>query len=164
MSIGLRAISIEDEAFLFTVYASTRADELALVDWSAEQKAAFLRMQFEAQARFYRESFRAAKFQVILLDDKPVGRFYIQRGKTGIHVIDIAILPGYRGQGVGSHLLNQILEEAGSENLPVTIHVERMNPARHLYERLGFYILEEQGIHYLMEWRLLVREAGGHAG
>lgn len=164
MPIGLRAITIEDEAFLFTVYASTRADELALVDWSAEQKQAFLRMQFEAQARFYRESYRDAKFQVILLDDKPVGRFYIQRGKTEIHVIDIAILPGYRGQGVGSHLLNQILEQAGSENLPVTIHVERMNPARHMYERLGFSILEEQGLHYLMECRPLVKEAGGDAG
>ncbi len=77
-----------------------------------EQKQAFLRMQFEAQARYYLENYRGADFQVIMLDDKPVGRFYVQREETGIHVIDIAILPEYRGRGIGSQLLRGILEEA----------------------------------------------------
>ena len=163
MFIGLRAITLTDEPFLFAVYANTRADELAQVDWSAEQKESFLRMQFEAQARYYTGNYPGAEFQVILLKDKPIGRLYVHRAQSGIRIMDIAILPEYRGRGIGSQLLNEILEEAQLNNLPVSIHVERMNPAMHLYERLGFYIIEERGIYFLMEWKSDVKEMNGHA-
>ena len=138
MFISLRNSTPADEKFLYTVYASARADELALTDWSAAQKESFLRMQFEAQASYYTENYPGAEFQVILFDDKPVGRLYLHRRRDEIRIMDIALLPEFRGRGIGSSLLHEIMNEARPANLRVTIHVERMNPALRLYERLGF--------------------------
>ncbi len=164
MKISLRAITIEDEQFLFAVYTSTRADELARVDWNAAQKEAFLQMQFRMQTNYYNEHFSDAIFQIVLLDEQPIGRLYVHRKVDEIRVIDIALLPEVRGRGIGSELLNQILDEAQTSNLPVSIHVERMNPAMRLYERLGFCFLAEHGIYHLMEWTPKAAEVRAHAG
>jgi len=152
MTTDLRPASSDDEEFLFSVYASTRLEEMNLVDWTAAQKETFLRMQFQAQDRYYREIYPTADYQVILLEDQPVGRLYVQRRSAEIRVIDIALLPAFRGQGIGSSLLNQILEEAQKHNLPVTIHVERFNPALSLYERLGFRLAQDKGVYYFLKW------------
>src|SRR6185503_5870222 len=77
ITIDLRAVEMGDEDFLFSVYASTRIDEMARVDWYTEQKEAFLRMQFNAQSQFYIENYPGAEFQVVTLNDQPIGRLYI---------------------------------------------------------------------------------------
>ena len=72
--------------------------------------------------------------------------------------MDIALLPEFRNHGIGSTLLEQILEEGRNRNLPVTIHVERFNPALHLYERLGFRQIEDKGVYLLMECAPMIME------
>jgi ribosomal protein S18 acetylase RimI-like enzyme len=121
-------------------------------------------MQFVAQSRHYTENYPDAEFQVIELDGQRIGRLYTQRRENEIRIMDIALLPEVRGRGIGTGLLNEILDEARAGNLPVTIHVERMNPALHLYERLGFRFLEERGIYFLMEWRAVIMEVEKYAG
>jgi ribosomal protein S18 acetylase RimI-like enzyme len=150
--ITLRPITADDMAFLQRVYASTREDELAQVDWTEAQKASFLRMQFEAQHKYYQANYAAARFQIIMADDRPIGRLYVIRWPQEIRIIDIALLPEYRGRGIGSAFLRDILADGQRRGLPVTIHVERFNPALRLYERLGFHILQDKGVYYLMEW------------
>jgi len=75
----LRPAADGDRDFLLRVYASTREEELRLVDWSTEQKAAFVRMQFEAQDSYYREHYASAAFDVIEVDGEPAGRLYVAR-------------------------------------------------------------------------------------
>jgi ribosomal protein S18 acetylase RimI-like enzyme len=150
--IDLRPVGPEDEAFLYRVYASTRQDELALVPWGEAEKEAFLQMQFAAQHTFYRERFAGASFDLILLNGQPVGRLYLDRRPNEVRIIDIALLAEYRRQGIGTHLLRDILDEAGRAGLPVRIHVEQNNPALGLYHRLGFRQIGDEGIYYLMEW------------
>ena len=150
--VALRAATPEDEPFLLAVYASTRADELALVDWSDEQKAAFLQMQFTAQHRYYREHYADATFDVVLCDGEPAGRLYVARWPTEIRIIDIALLPVYRNRGIGAWLLERLLVEAAEANKRVSIHVERFNPALRLYARLGFQPIADLGVNLLMEW------------
>lgn len=152
MLIALRAITAGDADFLYSVYASTRADEMARVDWDSEQKEAFLRMQFHAQSQFYVENYPGAEFQVITLNDQPVGRLYVHRRKDEIRIMDIGLLPESRNLGIGSALLQDILEQGKNLNLPVTIHVEQFNPALRLYKRLGFRQKEDKGVYLLMEW------------
>jgi len=164
MEIILRDIQSTDEEFLSSVYASTRADEMALVNWTREAKDTFLRMQFEAQGRYYKEIYPDAQYQIIQLDDKPVGRLYVHRRKNEIRIIDIALLPEFRKRGIGYTLLKGILEEGKNQNLPVTIHVERFNSAIQLYERLGFRQIEDQGVYYLMEWTPMIMEQKENAG
>jgi ribosomal protein S18 acetylase RimI-like enzyme len=81
-----------------------------------------------------------------------------------IRVMDIALLSAFRKQGIGSALLRQTLEEAARSSLPVTIHVERFNPALHLYERLGFRLEEDKGIYLFMKWLPAGMEQREHAG
>ncbi len=151
-SITFRPIRPEDEAFLYQVYASTREDELAQVPWDEGEKETFLRMQFNAQHKYYQEQFLNAEFQIILLDDRPIGRLYVDRRPDEIRLIDIALLPGERNGGIGTLLLKELLVEAAEVEKPVRIHVERCNPALRLYERLGFSRIDDQGVYHLMEW------------
>ena len=151
-SITFRPIRPEDEAFLYQVYASTREDELAQVPWDEGEKETFLRMQFNAQHKYYQEQFLNAEFQIILLDDRPIGRLYVDRRPDEIRLIDIALLPGERNGGIGTLLLKELLVEAAWVGKPVRIHVERFNPALRLYEQLGFSRIDDQGVYHLMEW------------
>jgi ribosomal protein S18 acetylase RimI-like enzyme len=150
-ALTFRPIGSDDEPFLRAVYASTRAEELAQIAWSDEQKKAFLRMQFDAQHRHYQAHFPDAEFLIVLEDGEPIGRLYLAKSPNEFRIIDIALLPKHRGAGVGSTLLNNILAEARSVGKPVRIHVECFNPALGWYQRLGFQITEEGPIYLSME-------------
>lgn len=151
-SLTFHPATPEDREFLFRVYASTREEELSLVDWGEDQKQSFLRMQFDAQDRYYRENYPGYQFQVILVDGQPAGRLYLHHRPTEIRIMDIALLPEYRGRGIGTKILRDIQLEGGRNALPVTIHVERFNPALHLYNRLGFQLIEDKGVYWFLKW------------
>ncbi len=152
-AIRFRPIRPEDEAFLYKVYASTREEELAPLEWDAAQKEAFLRMQFLAQHRHYQTYYANDEFLVILQEEQPIGRIYIGRWENEIRLIDIALLPEFRGRGIGTGLLRDLLREGEETGKPVRIHVEKFNPALRLYQRLGFIKVEDQGVYDLMEWK-----------
>src|SRR5689334_11268016 len=142
MTVALRPVQPADEPLLLELYASTRAEELALVDWSDERKAAFVRHQFDAQSRHYAEHYPTATHDLILVDGRPAGRLYVERWPQEIRIVDITLLPSYRSQGVGGELLRGVQDEGATSGREVSIHVERFNPARHLYERLEFEVIE----------------------
>jgi GNAT superfamily N-acetyltransferase len=151
--VALRAANVSDEAFLREVYATTRREEMAMVGWSEEEKGAFLRMQFDAQARHYRTHFEHARFDVIEVEGEAAGRLYVDRTTEEIRVLDITLLPQYRGRGIGGTLLGGLIKEANRTRSRVTVHVEQFNPARRLYERLGFVALGDvNGMYLLMQW------------
>ncbi|MCB1032396.1 MAG: GNAT family N-acetyltransferase [Acidobacteria bacterium] len=126
---------------------------MVMLDWPVEEKQAFLKQQFEAQHKYYHQVFKKAAFDLVLLDGRPAGRLYVDRREDEIRVIDIALLPEHRGRGIGGKLMGDVLAEGQKAGKPVRIHVERNNPALHLYHRLGFQPVEDQGVYHLMEWR-----------
>lgn len=152
-AITLRAVSSADELFLREVYSSTRTEELAPVPWDDQQKAAFLRMQFDAQDRYYHEIYPQAAYDVILIEGEPAGRLYVNRGPDEIIIIDIAMLPAYRNRRVGTHLIGALQAEAALARKPLRIYVERFNPAMRLYDRLGFQQIGDRGVYLYLEWR-----------
>ena len=149
--IELRPTTADDRDFLLAVYTSTRTDELGVVPWTDADKATFVAMQFDAQDRYYRQVYPDARFLVVVRDGVAIGRLYLARLADEIRIIDIALLPGYRGAGIGSRLLAEILAEADAAGLAVRLHVESWNAATRLYDRLGFRPIGEPGIHQLME-------------
>lgn len=142
-----------DETFLRDLYATTRAAELARVPWSDAEKAAFVAMQFRAQDQHYRAHYANAAFDVVLLDDHPIGRLYVDRGAEEIRIVDLSLLPAHRGRGIGTALLSGLQAEAARAGKVLSIHVEHANPAQRLYRRLGFTEAGDRGVYLYMEWR-----------
>jgi ribosomal protein S18 acetylase RimI-like enzyme len=108
-------------------------------------------MQFAAQDASYRGTFPAARFDLIVNGAEVLGRLYVDRGEQAWTVLDIALLPQHQRKGMGTRLLRQLLAEAVTAGKPVRLHVEQANPARRLYQRLGFEQIEDQGIYLLLE-------------
>lgn len=155
--VHLRTIYEEDLPRLFEIYASTRVEELALVpDWPEEQKMAFLSQQFVAQHQYYQEFYKGAEFQLILLEEEVIGRLYVHwlYSPQEVRIMDIALLPAYRGRGIGSELIKVVQQKGAEMGKTVTIHVEYNNPALQLYQRLGFQKIGEfNSVYYLLEWK-----------
>jgi len=124
-----------------------------VVQWTEKDKSAFLDQQFQAQHTYYQHQYTNAEFLVMLLDGVPIGRLYIDERETDIRIVDITILPKFRNQGIGLFILSNLQEKARKSGKSVSIHVERDNRARHLYERLEFHITNDSHpIYLLLTW------------
>ena len=150
--ITLRPVGPDDYDFLVAVYGSTRAEELALVPWTIEQQQAFVRMQFTAQQDHYTNKYPTASHDIIMSDNRPVGRLYVARLDQEIRIVDITLLPAERNAGIGSYLIKQLLDEANRAVKVTRIFVEEFNPSRRLFERLNFSLSEQHGIHMLLQF------------
>lgn len=142
----------DDAEFLYRLYATTREAEMRVVPWTDEMKEQFVRMQFRAQTAYYEENYATHDFFIIEVDGVPAGRLYLDRQPDDLRLVDIALMPEHRGSGIGTTLLEEILEEGSRTGIPVSIHVEHYNPARRLYERLGFKHVDTNGVYHLMRW------------
>jgi GNAT superfamily N-acetyltransferase len=142
----------EDGEFLLSLYASTRRPELTGLGWSAAQEDAFIRMQFDAQDRHYRGSFPDAGYSVICVGGERAGRLIVNRARGEILIVDIALLPQFRGAGVGGGLVRRLIDEADAGRLPLRCHVARGNDARRFWERAGFVAQDEDATYVAMEW------------
>jgi len=149
--IKLRPVTEADDSFLLSIYAATRAQEMAQVPWSAEQKETFVRMQYTAQRQHYAAEYPRAEHNIIYIDEIPVGRLYLNRGDDVLHILDITVLPEHRGRGAGSVLLGRIMDEARQQAKPVSIFVESFNPSVRLFDRLGFQVDQQSGFQLLLK-------------
>jgi ribosomal protein S18 acetylase RimI-like enzyme len=142
----------EDYAFVAELYASTREEEVARTGWPKEVRRAFLAQQHEAQHGHYRLARPDAEWLVIERGGERIGRLYLDSSGPTLHVIDISLAPASRGAGIGEAILRDVAVAAMEAGKPVSIHVEKFNPAKRLYLRLGFVDVEDKGIYDLMEW------------
>jgi RimJ/RimL family protein N-acetyltransferase len=150
-TLSLRPITDADLPFLYRVYARTRWEELAPTGWTNEQKEEFLRQQFMAQHEWWQKEYTSTSFDVVEHDGVPIGRLYVARWERELRIVDIAILPEYRGGGAGTCLIEAVIAESEQSGRAVRIHVETFNRARNLYDRLGFVQIEDKGVYLLME-------------
>jgi ribosomal protein S18 acetylase RimI-like enzyme len=151
-AVTLRPAAETDRDHLLAVYASTRVEELDQVVWPPGARAAFVEQQFAAQDHEYRRHNPDGSFDVIEVDGVPAGRLYVDRRPGDLRIVDIALLPTYRGRGIGARLVGGLQEAAAAEGRIVSIHIEFSNRAAGLYERLGFRLAEDLGVYRRMEW------------
>lgn len=142
MDFQLRPETPEDTPLLFEIFSHTHGAHLAALP------DPLLRIQFEAQRAHYRTTYPTADLLIITKGSQPAGRLCVDRARDTIHLIDIALLPACQGQGLGTAVLESLLVPDHT----VTLNVQDANPARRLYERLGFVILEDLGLYLRMEW------------
>jgi ribosomal protein S18 acetylase RimI-like enzyme len=151
-ALTLRPAEPDDEPFLFRVYASTRADEMAACGWDEVQQEAFLRLQFTAQRLAYGAQFPDADHRIILYNDLLIGRMLIDRRDEEIYLVDITLLAEHRGGGIGTSLIRDLQAEGAAASKPVRLRVMKTNRAVSFYEHLGFSKIDESSTHFQMEW------------
>lgn len=112
--------------------------------------------------RYYADFGRAGDLAFVALSDgEAVGAVWIRfavsapKGygfvRTGVPELTLAVLPPFRGRGIGAALLERMLIHLRAMDLEaVSLSVSRSNPARKLYERHGFHILKKKPISYTM--------------
>lgn len=151
-TVSLRPATDADREFFARVYASTREEELAGVAFTPEQKSAFLAQQFAAQDRHY-ATYVDTTVDVVVVDGMAAGRLIVGHWPGREHIADVALLPEFRGQGVGTTLLQRVIATAEEREVPATVQVERWNRAQALYRRLGFAPAgpDDGAVHRLLE-------------
>ena len=156
--VAYRPMTDADLPFVAALYASTRADEVAATGWPAEAQQAFLAQQHEAQHHHYCKFYPEAERLIVEREGEAVGRLYLSEWERELRIVDVALVPASRGAGLGGAILRDIQEMAAGLGKAVSIHVEKNNPARRLYDRLGFAPIEDKGIYDLLEWRAAARD------
>jgi GNAT superfamily N-acetyltransferase len=145
--IALRRLTPADERFVAAVYASSREDELRAAGMSGAMKEAFLRQQFQAQALAWNQTYPRANRDLVLVGGRPAGRLYVDRATAlrRLHVIDITLLPEYRGRGVGTALFHRLFREADDLGWEVSLQADPASRACRLYLGLGFSPVRQSG-------------------
>lgn len=146
MEITFRAVlaTATDQEFMFQVFTSTRP-EMALSGWPAREIENFLRWQFRLQDSQYHQNYPDAAFEVVLVDGGPAGRIYRNRTEKALHLIELTLLPEFRGRGIGGRIFSDLVQEADRSSLLLTLQVEVSNAIEGYYRRLGFVEQEERG-------------------
>ena len=150
-ALALRPARDGDAEFLARLYASTRVDDPALAGWSEQQREAFIVQQFHAQTVHYSQHYADASFDVVIVGGETAGRLIVDRRERELDLVDISLLPEHRGRGIGTALLQTLLDEGDGCGMTVGLQVQCYNRALRLYKRLGFSIVEDAGVYLRME-------------
>jgi ribosomal protein S18 acetylase RimI-like enzyme len=148
VNVTFRTATAEDDEFLFRLYATTR-DDIAALGWSAAQAEPLLRMQFNAQRASYAAAYPALEQNIIVVDGAAAGRLLVAETRDSLMLVDIALLPQFRSQGIGTECIRGLQQRRRA----VSLHVAKTNPrARALYERLGFVRTGSDAMYDAMRW------------
>ena len=143
-SIDFRQATEEDFDFLFAMHIATMKDYVDQI-WGWDD--AF-------QESLFRERYIPNQIQVIKFDGKDIGMISLEERTDDVFLRAIEILPTHQGQGIGSRIIQEIIDDAESKQKPVSLSVLKGNPAKSLYERLGFSVIEETDPRFFMKTSL----------
>jgi ribosomal protein S18 acetylase RimI-like enzyme len=151
--VGYRPMTEADMPFVAALYASTRAEEVASTGWPPATQQAFLDHQHRAQHDHYFKVYPHGEWLIVERAGAPIGRLYLADQGDELHLIDISLVADERGKGLGGAILDDLLADAAARGKAIELYVEKFNPARRLYLRLGFTLYDENGVYERMLWR-----------
>lgn len=152
-----RAAEPADDSFLYDVFATTWESEVSALP-NQNLARHVLRIQHIAQERRYTSRYPGHQRFVLTEAGERVGRLYVLRSGSSLHVVDLTLLPEFRGRGLGTRVVRDLVLEASGEDVPVTLRVGRTNTeVTHFYARLGFDLVDVDDLDNYFEWRPLAR-------
>ena len=102
------------------------------------------------QYEYFENSFHPENIKIIQVDGQDMGMYELQERDEDWFLARIEILPEFQRKGIGTKVIQGIIQEAKGTNKPLDLQVFKVNPARKLYERLGFIKVGENKIHIQM--------------
>lgn len=143
-----RPASEDDYDFLYGLHVAALKDYVAQ-SWGWEDTV---------QERMFREGFDPSKVEILVVDGRDVGVLSLERRDDEIFISSIEILPEWQNRGLGTAVIQNVRREARNLGLPVGLRVLKVNPARRLYKRLGFSVVEETATHFWLKHGYNVRD------
>lgn len=140
MEIELRPAVFADRDFLWEVHCKTMKPYVSeLFGWNED-----------FQKRYFFEHYNPDKTSVVIVDGKEVGMVRLDESQLGTMLTNLEILTEYQGKGVGRKIIQDLIVKADAKGLPMTLKVLRNNPAKTLYELMGFKTISETETHFWM--------------
>lgn len=153
-TLRLRPETAADTAFLVALHESVKGAELALMPVAEPIRRQLLDMQFRAMTLAYRSAFPDGSFEIVTLDDEPIGRLITDHGPDRLHIVYIALLPEWRNRGIGTALMTAVLDQPRRLGTTCEATVALDNQASLLlWSRLGFVERERDDANLIVEWR-----------
>jgi ribosomal protein S18 acetylase RimI-like enzyme len=142
-----------DAAFRLALFRASRGSAWDQIPLPAELLTQVMEQQFSAQIQGYRAAYPQARLEIVTVDDLPVGRLATDHGADALHLIDIAVIPERRSQGIGGTILRALMDEAAGAGTPLTLQVARDNlAAQRFYHRLEFALAAADDTHLTLRW------------
>jgi GNAT superfamily N-acetyltransferase len=140
--VSLRAATAEDSGFAFKVKKAALGQYVRDIHgWDEDE-----------QRRLHRRRFDPAATRIVMLHGRDIGLVAIRERADCIRLLQLFLLPEAQGEGIGSHVLTQVLREADRVHRPAVLRVLKSNPrAKAFFERHGFTLVGETETHYNME-------------
>ena len=149
---GLREVREPDEPFLYDVFCTTWADQVAsMPDRRLVQH--FLRIQYTVQEGRFAHRYPGHERYVVTHQGNDAGRAYLHRTASALHGVELTLLPRFRSRGIATRLVNDLFAEAREHGLKVCLRVPRLNrEANRLFTRLGFRLVSGDDLDHHLEW------------
>ncbi|HLY26728.1 MAG TPA: GNAT family N-acetyltransferase [Aggregatilineales bacterium] len=139
----------------YTLQAATNADFAFLYDLHVKAMRAAIEKTWgwdeDFQMAYFRQHFTTDNTDIFMVGNVPVGKLICERDPQRILLAEIEILPEYQRKGLGTAIIQALIDEAKASHKEVVLQVLKTNSdARRLYERLGFELYGETETHKLM--------------
>jgi ribosomal protein S18 acetylase RimI-like enzyme len=111
-------------------------------------------MQYRARIKGFAQQFSGLQdFVICDIQQQPIGELLLNHSAGEIRVVDLCISSAYQGRGIATQLLSELQYKAATKAAMITLSVDHGNPARRLYERLGFQEIASDALQVEMHWR-----------
>lgn len=144
----LRPQQEDDAAFILALVSQHKRDSLI----QAGLPMPLVEHLLPVQVRAHLAGIVGDRQDIIMSNGIAVGRVVMQRRADALHLVELLLSVGQRGKGLGSALISYLQDCARQERIDISLNVETINPARALYNRMGFQERPIQGLIIPMEW------------
>jgi GNAT superfamily N-acetyltransferase len=147
----VRVATAEDASFLRDIFFEVRSPEFEAAGLSGPVLEQLLSQQYRAMRTHYDREYADAVYEIFELDGERIG-YQATIELDTLHLIDISIVGSARSQGIGTRRMEALQARAMELGIPMTLTVEKFNPAMRLYERLGFKPYMDSDVYLRMKW------------
>lgn len=139
-SIRYRPALEDDVDFLYALHVATMKEYVDKT-WGWDDAV---------QESIFRKNYDPAGIEIIKYEGKEMGMLSIEERDDDIFLRVIEIHPAYQNRGITTSIIKQMIADGVQKKKPIRLRVLKVNPAKKLYERLGFSVIEETPTHYIM--------------
>ena len=150
--ITVRSEAPQDEPFLRRLIMGTVEGQLGAAAWAPDMREIILNLQYHARRQAIRSRFPDGESRMILVDGSEAGWLHVAELREETRLVEIMVLDEYRGQGIGTAVLRDLVARAKAAGKPVRLSVDARNAgAMQLYERIGFRLTGSDEVQHFME-------------